>query len=194
MTILQNGSTVYGYRLEMHMRPGIQNVQGGHSKLPKIVCRSKFWLVPRVSCSVFRSFALFPQPVFCIDSQIGSVFVQLEFPFRVRLSYQPALVVKELIEQGKVKHFGLSEAGVQTIRRAHAVQPLTALQSEYHPSPTARAIRNNPAPTTTAPMARAKSSPTGARRSTVMAAVTTAIARRSMTPMTRRIAVRPAQQ
>ena len=39
--------------------------------------------------------------------------------------------VKELIEQGKVKHFGLSEAGVQTIRRAHAVQPLTALQSEY---------------------------------------------------------------
>ncbi|HZV11768.1 MAG TPA: aldo/keto reductase [Candidatus Kapabacteria bacterium] len=39
--------------------------------------------------------------------------------------------VKELILQGKVKHFGLSEAGVQTIRRAHAVQPLTALQSEY---------------------------------------------------------------
>lgn len=39
--------------------------------------------------------------------------------------------VKELIEEGKVKHFGLSEAGVQTIRRAHAVQPVTALQSEY---------------------------------------------------------------
>lgn len=39
--------------------------------------------------------------------------------------------VKELIESGKVKHFGLSEAGVQTIRRAHAVQPVTALQSEY---------------------------------------------------------------
>jgi aryl-alcohol dehydrogenase-like predicted oxidoreductase len=39
--------------------------------------------------------------------------------------------VKELIQRGKVKHFGLSEAGVQTIRRAHAVQPLTALQSEY---------------------------------------------------------------
>ncbi|MHC5611905.1 MAG: aldo/keto reductase [Nostoc sp.] len=39
--------------------------------------------------------------------------------------------VKELIEEGKVKHFGLSEAGVQTIRRAHAVQPITALQSEY---------------------------------------------------------------
>jgi aryl-alcohol dehydrogenase-like predicted oxidoreductase len=39
--------------------------------------------------------------------------------------------VKELIQQGKVKHFGLSEAGAQTIRRAHAVQPITALQSEY---------------------------------------------------------------
>lgn len=39
--------------------------------------------------------------------------------------------VKELIKEGKVKHFGLSEAGAETIRRAHAVQPVTALQSEY---------------------------------------------------------------
>lgn len=39
--------------------------------------------------------------------------------------------VKELIEVGKVRYFGLSEAGVQTIRRAHAVQPVTALQSEF---------------------------------------------------------------
>lgn len=39
--------------------------------------------------------------------------------------------VKELIQEGKVKHFGLSEAGVETIRKAHAVQPVTALQSEY---------------------------------------------------------------
>src|SRR5450755_366564 len=39
--------------------------------------------------------------------------------------------VKELIQEGKVKHFGLSEAGVKTIRRAHAVQPVTALQNEY---------------------------------------------------------------
>jgi aryl-alcohol dehydrogenase-like predicted oxidoreductase len=39
--------------------------------------------------------------------------------------------VRDLIQQGKVKHFGLSEAGAQTIRRAHAVQPVTALQSEY---------------------------------------------------------------
>jgi aryl-alcohol dehydrogenase-like predicted oxidoreductase len=42
-----------------------------------------------------------------------------------------AEAVKDLIKEGKVKHFGLSEAGVQTIRRAHAVQPVTALQSEY---------------------------------------------------------------
>jgi len=42
-----------------------------------------------------------------------------------------AWAVKDLIREGKVKHFGLSEAGVQTIRRAHAVQPVTALQSEY---------------------------------------------------------------
>src|SRR5207247_1050157 len=39
--------------------------------------------------------------------------------------------VKELIHEGKVKHFGLSEPGVQTIRRAHAVQPVTAIQNEY---------------------------------------------------------------
>jgi len=39
--------------------------------------------------------------------------------------------VKDLIQEGKVKHFGLSEAGAPTIRRAHAVQPVTALQSEY---------------------------------------------------------------
>jgi aryl-alcohol dehydrogenase-like predicted oxidoreductase len=40
-------------------------------------------------------------------------------------------MVKDLIQEGKVKHFGLSEAGAHTIRRAHAVQPVTALQSEY---------------------------------------------------------------
>jgi len=39
--------------------------------------------------------------------------------------------VKDLIQQGKVKHFGLSEASAQTIRRAHKIQPVTALQSEY---------------------------------------------------------------
>ena len=63
-------------------------------------------------------------------------------PTRIDLFYQHRVdpdvpiedvagAVKELIREGKVKHFGLSEAGVQTIRRAHAVQPVTALQSEY---------------------------------------------------------------
>ena len=52
--------------------------------------------------------------------------VDLEVPIE-----DVAGAVKELIAAGKVKHFGLSEAGAQTIRRAHAVQPVTALQSEY---------------------------------------------------------------
>jgi aryl-alcohol dehydrogenase-like predicted oxidoreductase len=52
--------------------------------------------------------------------------VDLEVPIE-----DVAGTVKELIQQGKVKHFGLSEAGAQTIRRAHKVQPVTALQSEY---------------------------------------------------------------
>jgi aryl-alcohol dehydrogenase-like predicted oxidoreductase len=52
--------------------------------------------------------------------------VDLEVPIE-----DVAGAVKELIQEGKVKHFGLSEAGVQTIRRAHVVQPVAALQSEY---------------------------------------------------------------
>jgi aryl-alcohol dehydrogenase-like predicted oxidoreductase len=52
--------------------------------------------------------------------------VDLEVPIE-----DVAGAVKDLIQQGKVKHFGLSEAGAQTIRRAHAVQPVAALQSEY---------------------------------------------------------------
>jgi aryl-alcohol dehydrogenase-like predicted oxidoreductase len=61
-------------------------------------------------------------------------FIDLLYQHRVDLNVpieDVAGAVKELIQAGKVKHFGLSEAGVQTIRRAHAVQPLTALQSEY---------------------------------------------------------------
>jgi aryl-alcohol dehydrogenase-like predicted oxidoreductase len=60
--------------------------------------------------------------------------IDLLYQHRVDLAVpieEVAGAVKELIAAGKVKHFGLSEAGVQTIRRAHAVQPLTALQSEY---------------------------------------------------------------
>jgi aryl-alcohol dehydrogenase-like predicted oxidoreductase len=60
--------------------------------------------------------------------------IDLFYQHRVDLSVpieDVAGAVKKLINEGKVKHFGLSEAGAQTIRRAHAVQPVTALQSEY---------------------------------------------------------------
>jgi aryl-alcohol dehydrogenase-like predicted oxidoreductase len=60
--------------------------------------------------------------------------IDLLYQHRVDLNVpieEVAGAVKDLIREGKVLHFGLSEAGVQTIRRAHAVQPLTALQSEY---------------------------------------------------------------
>jgi aryl-alcohol dehydrogenase-like predicted oxidoreductase len=60
--------------------------------------------------------------------------IELFYQHRVDLDVpieDVAGAVKDLIQEGKVKHFGLSEAGVQTIRRAHAVQPITALQSEY---------------------------------------------------------------
>ena len=61
-------------------------------------------------------------------------FVDLYYQHRVDPNVpieDVAGTVKELIAQGKVKHFGMSEAGVRTIRRAHAVQPVTAVQSEY---------------------------------------------------------------
>src|SRR5437868_12878569 len=60
--------------------------------------------------------------------------IDLFYQHRVDLnvpSEDVAGAVKELVQEGKVKHFGLSEASAQTIRRAHAVQPVTALQSEY---------------------------------------------------------------
>jgi aryl-alcohol dehydrogenase-like predicted oxidoreductase len=60
--------------------------------------------------------------------------IDLFYQHRVDLDVpieEVAGTVKELIQEGKVKHFGMSEAGVKTIRRAHAVQPVTALQSEY---------------------------------------------------------------
>jgi aryl-alcohol dehydrogenase-like predicted oxidoreductase len=66
--------------------------------------------------------------------RLGVEAIDLYYQHRVDPSVpieDVAGTVKELIQEGKVKHFGLSEAGVQTIRRAHAVQPVTALQSEY---------------------------------------------------------------
>jgi aryl-alcohol dehydrogenase-like predicted oxidoreductase len=66
--------------------------------------------------------------------RLGVEAIDLYYQHRVDPSVpieEVAGTVKELIEEGKVKHFGLSEAGARTIRRAHAVQPVTALQSEY---------------------------------------------------------------
>src|SRR4030043_931268 len=60
--------------------------------------------------------------------------IDLFYQHRVDPSVQiedVAGAIKDLIQEGKVKHFGLSEAGAQTVRRAHAVQPITAIQSEY---------------------------------------------------------------
>ena len=66
--------------------------------------------------------------------RLGVEAIDLYYQHRVDPSVpieEVAGAVKELIREGKVKHFGLSEAGVRTIRRAHAVQPVAALQSEY---------------------------------------------------------------
>jgi aryl-alcohol dehydrogenase-like predicted oxidoreductase len=66
--------------------------------------------------------------------RLGTDVIDLFYQHRVDADVpieDVAGAVKDLIQAGKVKHFGLSEAGVQTIRRAHAVQPVTALQSEY---------------------------------------------------------------
>jgi diketogulonate reductase-like aldo/keto reductase len=60
------------------------------------------------------------------DGGVGGLLVDPNVPIE-----EVAGTVKELINDGKVRHFGMSEAGVQNIRRAHAVQPVTALQSEY---------------------------------------------------------------
>ena len=63
-------------------------------------------------------------------SSTCSISIASTLTYRSQIE-EVADAVKDLIQQGKVKHFGLSEAGAQTIRRAHAVQPITALQSEY---------------------------------------------------------------
>jgi len=69
-----------------------------------------------------------------LDQRLNVETIDLFYQHRVDPAVpieEVAGAVQDLIQQGKVKHFGLSEAGVETIRRAHAVQPVTALQSEY---------------------------------------------------------------
>jgi aryl-alcohol dehydrogenase-like predicted oxidoreductase len=66
--------------------------------------------------------------------RLNTDFIDLLYQHRVDTAIpieEVAGAVRDLIQQGKVKHFGLSEAGAQTIRRAHGVQPVTAVQSEY---------------------------------------------------------------
>jgi aryl-alcohol dehydrogenase-like predicted oxidoreductase len=65
-----------------------------------------------------------------LKTEVIDLFYQHRVDERVPIE-DVAGAVKDLIKEGKVKHFGLSEAGAKTIRRAHAVQPMTALQSEY---------------------------------------------------------------
>jgi len=98
----------------------------------------------------------------------------------------PALVASAIAE-------ALQLSDVNAVDLPMRVRAAPQLRTR-HWSPVARAIRSNPAATVTTPMARATPSPPGARRSTVIAAVTLAIARRSITPMTMRIAVSPAQE
>src|SRR5712691_9339706 len=130
---------------------------------------------------------------------VWTVFGMAAFPLGVALAaiemQQPALARAVPIAVGVVVLIaGSLQLTAWKARHLACWAKFRCTMRMRHPSPAARAIRNNPAPTTTAPMARATRSPAGARRSTVMAAATTAIARKSMTPMTKRIAIRPAQQ
>src|SRR5262249_40556479 len=65
-----------------------------------------------------------------VKSDVIDLFYQHRVDPQVPIE-EVAGAVKDLIQEGKVKHFGLSEAGAQTIRRAHAIQPVAAVQSEY---------------------------------------------------------------
>ena len=105
----------------------------------KVVIATKFGWAPAPG-DAERWSALNSQPEHIKQAVEGSLnrlkvdAIDLYYQHRVDLNVpieDVAGAVKELIQQGKVKHFGLSEAGVKTIRRAHAVQPVTALQSEY---------------------------------------------------------------
>ncbi|MEQ1474470.1 MAG: aldo/keto reductase, partial [Candidatus Acidiferrum sp.] len=105
----------------------------------EVVIATKFGWAPNPG-DTDRWSALNSQPTHIKQAVEGSLkrlridAIDLYYQHRVDLEVpieDVAGAVKELIQQGKVKHFGLSEAGVKTIRRAHAVQPVAALQSEY---------------------------------------------------------------
>ena len=103
----------------------------------QVVIATKFGFAPHASGKWTQ---LNSRPEHIVEAVEGSLkrlsveSIDLLYQHRVDPSVpieEVAGTVKDLIQAGKVKHFGLSEAGVNTIRRAHAVQPVTALQSEY---------------------------------------------------------------
>jgi aryl-alcohol dehydrogenase-like predicted oxidoreductase len=104
----------------------------------QVVIATKFGF--KIDPTTGKQAGLYSRPAHIKEAAEGSLkrlktdVIDLYYQHRVDPSVpieDVAGAVQDLIQQGKVKHFGLSEAGVQTIRRAHAVQPVTALQSEY---------------------------------------------------------------
>src|SRR5450755_2746888 len=101
-------ATKFGFKLKPDGSPGWQGLNSRPERIKQVAEAS----IKRLKVDVID---LFYQHRVDLDVPIEDV----------------AGAVKDLIQEGKVKHFGLSEAAAQTIRRAHAVQPVTALQSEY---------------------------------------------------------------
>jgi len=104
----------------------------------QVVIATKFGFVIDPKTGKYTSMDSRPQHIreVCDASlkRLGVEVIDLFYQHRVDLNVpieDVAGAVKELIGEGKVKHFGLSEPGAQTVRRAHAVQPVTALQNEY---------------------------------------------------------------
>jgi aryl-alcohol dehydrogenase-like predicted oxidoreductase len=101
-------ATKFGFRMEGDGKPGSQNLESRPEHIKQVVEESLKRLRTDVIDLYYQHRV---DPEVPIEDVAGAV--------------------KDLIQAGKVKHFGLSEPGVQTIRRAHAVQPVTALQNEY---------------------------------------------------------------
>jgi aryl-alcohol dehydrogenase-like predicted oxidoreductase len=100
----------------------------------KVVIATKFGFDTRGISALNSSPENIKQVAEASLKRLGTEVIDLFYQHRVDPNVpieDVAGAVKDLIKEGKVKHFGLSEAGVQIIRRAHAVQPVTALQSEY---------------------------------------------------------------
>ena len=104
----------------------------------KVIIATKFGFAPGADASRWSEFNSDPKHIKAVAEaslkRLRTDRIDLFYQHRVDPTVpieDVAGAVKDLIKEGKVKHFGLSEAGIQTIRRAHAVQPVAALQSEY---------------------------------------------------------------